>query len=48
VLDVELSVPKAADRFDLEGQLTDADMRERLGETVGSLVEHAHTLISTA
>src|ERR671922_1058166 len=38
VLDRELPVPEAAERFDEQGRLTDADVEEALGEIVTELV----------
>jgi len=40
VLDLELAVPKAADQVGPEGELTDPEMRERLGEVMDGLVAH--------
>jgi len=44
VLETELPVGKAAERFDDRGSLTDPDTRERLSEIVDELVEHHHSL----
>ena len=41
VLDGELPVPEADERFEVDGRLTDPEVRERLGEVVGELVEAA-------
>jgi chromate reductase, NAD(P)H dehydrogenase (quinone) len=38
VIDRELPVPEAAERFDEQGRLTDADVEETLGEIVAELV----------
>ncbi|MGZ6563783.1 MAG: NADPH-dependent FMN reductase, partial [Solirubrobacteraceae bacterium] len=48
VLDADLPVPKAANHFDAHGELTDAEMREQLGDLVVKLVEHAHSSLTTA
>jgi chromate reductase len=40
VLDVDLAVPKALDRFSSDGELTDPETRERLAELVTGLVDH--------
>jgi chromate reductase, NAD(P)H dehydrogenase (quinone) len=48
VLDAELPVAKAANHFDADGGLTDADIRAQLGDLVVKLVEHAHTSLTTA
>jgi chromate reductase len=40
VLEFELAVPKAADRFGPDGALTDAETRERLGDVLNGLVAH--------
>ena len=44
VLDVELPVPKAAERVSLDGELSDAETRERLREIVAALADHADEL----
>jgi chromate reductase, NAD(P)H dehydrogenase (quinone) len=44
VLDVELPVSKAPERFDADGVLIDLEIRDRLGEILGDLVEHARAL----
>ena len=41
VLDAELPVPKALDRFDDDGELTHTDTRDQLDDLVAKLVEHA-------
>jgi chromate reductase, NAD(P)H dehydrogenase (quinone) len=41
VLDAELPVAEADERFDAEGRLTDPEVEERLGEIVTELVEAA-------
>src|SRR5690349_13132439 len=46
VLDAELPVPKAANHFDVDGDLTDADIRAQLGDLVVKLVEHAHSSLT--
>jgi chromate reductase len=48
VLDTDLPVGQAADRFDSDGRLTDPEMRERLAEILAALVEHHHTLVAAA
>jgi chromate reductase len=48
VLDVELPIPKAANQFDAEGELTDGEIRDRLAAFISDLVDHANTLLSTA
>lgn len=40
VLDVDLAVPKAPDRFGPDGELTDPETRERLAEIVATLLDH--------
>ena len=40
VLDLELAVPKAADQFGPDGELTDPDTRERLAEVMDGLAAH--------
>jgi len=40
VLDLELAVPKAANRFGPDGELTDPETRERLAEVMDGLVAH--------
>jgi chromate reductase, NAD(P)H dehydrogenase (quinone) len=41
VIDRELPVPEAPERFDLAGRLTDPDVEQQLGEIVGELVATA-------
>lgn len=41
VLDAELPVSKAPERFDEDGVLIDLELRDRLAEIVGDLVEHS-------
>jgi chromate reductase len=48
VLDVELPVSKAPERFDADGVLTDLELRDRLGEIVSQLAEHAEQLAAAA
>jgi chromate reductase, NAD(P)H dehydrogenase (quinone) len=49
VLEDELAIAKAPDRFDGDGQLIDEETRERLAEVVTSLVEHQrHRVLSAA
>jgi chromate reductase len=40
VLDVELAVPKAPDRFGPDGELTDPETRERLAAVLADLATH--------
>ena len=40
VLDAELPVGKAAERFTADGELTDSEIRERLAEVLEALSEH--------
>jgi hypothetical protein len=40
--------PKAANHFDLDGELTDRGVREQLGDLVVKLVEHAQSPLTTA
>jgi chromate reductase len=40
VLDLELAVPKAADQFGPDGELTDPDTRDRLAEMMDGLAAH--------
>jgi chromate reductase len=47
VVEAELVIAKAPDRFDADGQLTDEETRERLAEVVTALVEHQHHHILT-
>ena len=44
VLDVELPVGKAHNRFDEDGVLVDPELRDRLTEIVGELAEHSDEL----
>jgi chromate reductase, NAD(P)H dehydrogenase (quinone) len=48
VLDTELAVPSAAERFDATGRLIEPETRERLGELVESLVQHHHQYAAAA
>jgi chromate reductase len=48
VLDAELPVPKAVDRFDDAGELTHTDTRDQLGDVVFKLVEHAQPAFTTS
>jgi chromate reductase len=48
VLDVELPVSKAHERFDADGVLIDLELRDRLAEIVGTLAERAHGLAVAA
>ena len=41
MLDAELPVAEADERFDADGRLTDPEVEERLGEIVAELVEAA-------
>src|SRR5262249_7474284 len=43
VLETELAVANANERFDEQGRLTDPETRERLAEVVQGLLEHHHT-----
>jgi chromate reductase len=47
VLDIELAVPSAAERFDA-GRLIEPETRERLAELVESLVQHHHQYAAAA
>jgi chromate reductase len=40
VLELELAIPKAPDRFGPDGELTDPETRERLAEVMNGLVAH--------
>ena len=40
MLDLELAVPKAPDRFGPNGELTDPETRERLAEVLKGLVAY--------
>jgi chromate reductase, NAD(P)H dehydrogenase (quinone) len=48
VLEVELPVSKAPERFDGDGVLTDLELRDRLSEIVVSLVESARPVAEAA
>jgi chromate reductase len=48
VLEAELPVGRAGDRFDASGQLADEETRERLAEILDGLVEHHHRLAAVA
>jgi chromate reductase len=48
VLDAELAVPKATDRFAPDGELLDAETRDRLAELLAALTEHADQLVPAA
>jgi chromate reductase, NAD(P)H dehydrogenase (quinone) len=48
VLDGELAVAHADERFDADGQLTDPETRERLGEMLQSLIDHQQSLVLAA
>ena len=49
VLDAELAVPKAADRFgDPDGQLTDPETRERLAELLRELIPQSDGITTAA
>lgn len=48
VLDRELPVARAAELFDADGRLVEAETRERLAELVTSLVEHHHEYAKAA
>jgi chromate reductase len=48
VLDDELPVGKAQNRFGPEGGLTDPETAERLAEIVAALVSHSHRLLEAA
>jgi chromate reductase len=48
VLDAELPVPKALDRFDNDGHLTHPDTRDQLGDLVAKLVEHAQPALTNS
>ena len=38
----------ASDHFDIDGDLTDAEMREQLNDLVVKLVEHSRSSLTTA
>ncbi len=48
VLDTELPVGKAQNRFGPDGELNDPETAERLSEIVAGLVEHRHQLLEAA
>jgi chromate reductase len=48
VLEVELPVSKAQERFDSDGVLTDLELRDRLEEIVRALVESSHQVSQAA
>jgi chromate reductase len=48
VLDVELPVSRAQERFDEDGVLTDLELRDRVAEIVEGLFEHRRTLVKAA
>jgi len=48
VLETDLPVGRAHERIDADGELTDAETRERLAEVVAELVNHHHTLAAVA
>src|SRR5262245_33500106 len=48
VLDAELPVPKALDRFDDDGELSHSDTREQLGDLVDKLVEHVQPALTNS
>jgi chromate reductase len=48
VLDVELPVSKAADRFDQDGVLIDLEIRDRLSEIIAELVQRHDQLAEAA
>jgi chromate reductase, NAD(P)H dehydrogenase (quinone) len=48
VLDVELPIGKAAERFDEDGVLIDLEIRDRLAEIIGELVERRRQLAKAA
>jgi chromate reductase len=48
VLDAELAVGKAADRFGADGELVDEETRERLGDILIELTEHHFRLALAA
>jgi chromate reductase len=48
VVEIELPIGKAAERFDDDGELHDPETRERLGEMLTALVEHHHNLAGVA
>jgi chromate reductase len=48
VLDAELPVAQAHERFDVDGRLADKELRARLAELLGALVAEAQPLLATA
>jgi len=48
VLDIELPVSKAQERFDEDGVLIDLELRDRVAEIVGDLVDHGRQLAKAA
>ncbi len=48
VLDAELAVARAPDRFGSDGELTDAETRERLAEILIGLAEHRQAITQAA
>jgi len=48
VLEAELPVARAHEVFGPDGELTDVETRERLGELLAGLVEHRHALAKAA
>lgn len=46
VLDADLAVPKAQDRFDPDGKLTDDETRDGLARLVAALAEHADRAVA--
>ena len=48
VLDAELPVSKAQERFDSDGVLTDLELRDRLTEIVGELADSRRQLAKAA
>ncbi len=48
VLEAELPVGKAQDRFNADGELLDFETAERLAEIVSELVQHRHQLLEAA
>jgi chromate reductase, NAD(P)H dehydrogenase (quinone) len=48
VLEVELAVGHAAERFDEQGRLADESVREQLGEVLDALVEAAQPTVAVA
>jgi chromate reductase len=48
VLDLELAVPKAANQFGPDGELTDPETRARLAEVMDGLVAHFESTLKVA